>query len=75
MIALITGGSTLTTTDVGRVSLLGSQNAFSISALSDSLKLPHAPNTSSCQLATASLPVTDAAAAADEEDDDVSFDA
>jgi len=73
MMTLITGESTLTTTDVARLSLLGSQNTFSISALSNSLKFSHAPNTCSCQLA---LPVTDdAVAAADEEDDDVSLDA
>jgi len=42
------------------VSLLGSQYAFSICALSVSLSVLHAPKTSSCQLATesASLPVT-----------------
>jgi len=42
------------------VSLLGSQYAFSMCALSVSLSVLHAPKTSSCQLATdsASLPVT-----------------
>ena len=76
MAVMIDNASTQTTTDVGRCSLFGSQKAFSICALSTSLRLLHSPNTSSCQLATASppLPLTDAAAA-DEEEEDVSFDA
>jgi len=67
-------GSSLTTTDVGTVSLLGSQKAFSIGVLSTSVRVLHVPNTSSSQLGTGSLPLLVDAAAAAASDDDVSFD-
>ena len=67
---------TLTRTDMDTLSLFGSQQAFSTSALSPSLRVLHVPNTSSCQLATASMPLpvsaadSAAAAAAAADDDD-----